>query len=684
MPPNGEAVKLKRIFVSYRSVEPDQTVARTVVEALKHEHEVFIAPDIRPGSDWGQSVEDALQRSNFLIAFISELAAKSPMVVAEIETAHARRVETGEPSIIPVRLGFETQLRYPLSAYINRFQHILWRDFKDTEQLIRVLKTILTSEPIRTPFGQTARPRLRAIQRVRHDWIDGYLKRSLSEGSNLDLSLVEDFALIEWPLDVIVQRPFQQPQRLAPGTRVTTIFDEHLGQLLIVGAPGSGKTTLLLELAEELLNRAERDANLPIPFVFNLASWPARRRSLADWLMDEMNMLYDVPEPLAQMWMAAEQILPLLDGLDEVAPRYRNRCVEAINTFRKDHGQLPIVVCSRSEEYENLTTRLRLPGAVVVQPLMLAQVRVYMASAGLPAEKLGTVLGEDSTLWDLLNTPLMVNIVVRACRDSHLLIVGRQPLTPGVSRPRDQLFARYVDAMFARRAKEQHFTREDTVLWLTWIASFMAESSQSILHVGDMDRNWLTDGSRKETHKFEFFAGSALYCLFVGLRLVVIYAILVGVGPGFGRGFVAGLILGAWEALLRSVTLEIPVWAFSGHASTAYGGRTYMHVDKRLAWHMRNRLRKQVGTAIVLGLIAGVTIGLASGLAMGVGGFKLWGLGVGVLLGLLNGLFFAAERADFWIRQWTLRFRLWGSGRPVALRSLSGLRGEPGLFAQGR
>jgi predicted NACHT family NTPase len=48
------------------------------------------------------------------------------------------------------------------------------------------------------------------------------------------------------------------------------VFDDMGGELLILGAPGSGKTTTLLELAGELLARAEAEDGQPIPVVFNL------------------------------------------------------------------------------------------------------------------------------------------------------------------------------------------------------------------------------------------------------------------------------------------------------------------------------------------------------------------------------------------------------------------------------
>jgi hypothetical protein len=52
----------------------------------------------------------------------------------------------------------------------------------------------------------------------------------------------------------------------------------------------------------------------------------------------------------------------LLDGLDEVAPEHRAACVEAINTFRHQHGLVPLAVCSRATDYEALPVRVELSG----------------------------------------------------------------------------------------------------------------------------------------------------------------------------------------------------------------------------------------------------------------------------------------------------------------------------------
>lgn len=192
------------------------------------------------------------------------------------------------------------------------------------------------------------------------------------------------------------------------------MFDELGEALLILGAPGSGKTTLLLDLARQLLDRAERDAAHPIPVVFNLASWAVRCPPLADWLVDELADVYDVSRNIGQEWVDTQHVLPLLDGLDEVAPAHRDACVEAINAFRRDHGFVPIVVCSRTAEHAALTARLRLLGAVEILPLTRSQVHKHLTQVGEPLAGVRAALRDDPSLWELLEPPLLLSIMALA------------------------------------------------------------------------------------------------------------------------------------------------------------------------------------------------------------------------------------------------------------------------------
>ena len=122
------------------------------------------------------------------------------------------------------------------------------------------------------------------------------------------------------------------------GCRISDEFDKLNQKLLILGAPGTGKTTLLLELTKDLLTRAEHDLNHPLPVVFNLSSWATKQSSLAAWLADELYKSYRVPRKHAQTWIDNDLVVPLLDGLDEVASAHRPRWSMRSMTFAWSMG----------------------------------------------------------------------------------------------------------------------------------------------------------------------------------------------------------------------------------------------------------------------------------------------------------------------------------------------------------
>jgi DNA polymerase III delta prime subunit len=429
--------------------------------------------------------------------------------------------------------------------------------------------------------SELKRRRGQIIGRVRHE-VNGLLNQSLYRVARIDLGLEDRPGAVENPITMLVQEAGKEPRPIRPGTRIGTVFDEHAQGLLILGPPGSGKTTLLLELTHDLLERSERDDGFPIPVISHLSSWAVRRASLADWMADELNRFYGVPPGLAEHWFNSEQLLPLLDGLDEVAAEHREACVEAINEFRSSHGLLPMAVCSRVTDYEALTQRLHLPGAVLIQLLTKVEIRQYLWRAGDSLVGLQSAFQTDPLLWELLNTPLMLSIAMLAFQDSGQRQV---PETGTLQERRSNLIARYVDAMFRRRADERRYTRGQTMHWLTWLACSMVRLDQSVFHLEGISKEWLL--TRTQTA-----CARSVFTLIVGLVFF-----LVGVGPVLGQegGVAYGLVLGLFGG-----------WYF--------GLANYRIVDT-LIWSWR-----EARFGLVFGLAFGVLFGLGFGLMMGLMG----------------------------------------------------------------
>ncbi len=92
------------------------------------------------------------------------------------------------------------------------------------------------------------------------------------------------------------------------------VFDRTGGKLVILGATGSGKTTTLLELARVLVSRAQKDASLPVPVLFELGSWKAESGAIADWLIAQLQFKYRISPAVGKKWLSEQKLLPLLDA----------------------------------------------------------------------------------------------------------------------------------------------------------------------------------------------------------------------------------------------------------------------------------------------------------------------------------------------------------------------------------
>ena len=229
---------------------------------------------------------------------------------------------------------------------------------------------------------------------------------------------------------------------------------------------------------------------------------------------------------------------------------HRIACVEAINAFRQSHGLLPLVVCSRTAEYQALAVKVRLHGAVVVQPLTAQQVESYLTEIGPAGAAVRRAIREDPTLWELLDTPLMLNIITVAYmnhNNSHPLVRGT------LNERRDRLFGAYVDQMFRRRGAERHYTPEQTVHWLRWLARQMANHGQTVFYIERLQPDWLSGKKRRAFRLVVGLVGGLVVGLVGGLVIGLVGGVVGGLIGGVVGGRVFGLILGLIGGLIGGV-----------------------------------------------------------------------------------------------------------------------------------
>lgn len=426
----------------------------------------------------------------------------------------------------------------------------------------------------RGPYHSTPQQRRDMLQLVENLWIRDALEQSLHRAVVLELGLEQHREAVERPFNLAL-RAHPQPDRPLPeGTRIIQVFDEANGTLLILGAPGAGKTTTLLELTRDLLARARMDAGQRIPVVLPLASWAQKQKPLAEWLVDELVLEYKVGLRLARAWVEEDALLLLLDGLDEVKPEAREACVEAINAFRLKQGLTPIVVCSRSADYQVLTTRLQLNAAVQIQPLTPAQAEAYLLSAGDELRGAREAFARDAALRELASTPLMLSILALAYRGVPAEDIAAYD---NLELLRRHLFDTYVQNMLERRTAPHAYASHDTVRWLGWLAHGMLAHNQSVFLIEGLRPSWLASPFQRRLHHFVFVATitlltAALLGGFLASRVDPSLVLFGWLGGG-GMGALTGVY--AANSFSRHEMVERLKWSWRGAAAGSVGGALF-------------------------------------------------------------------------------------------------------------
>ncbi|MGZ0149723.1 NACHT domain-containing protein [Kribbella sp. WER1] len=514
------------------------------------------------------------------------------------------------------------------------------------------------------------------------------------------------------PFDLLVQPLNDPPTRIPAGADIASVFDGLEDNMLILGAPGAGKTTMLLNLARRLSAHAHDDERRPVPVVVDLAGWGTQPAHAADddpndsallagfvrWLLYEVNDRYRIPPAVGRTWLRAGRLALLLDGLDEIAEPDRPKLDPVLKELRHNYRVDQLAITCRTHDYERLPQRLSLYGAVHIRPLSRQQVLDYFAAVGPALDGARAAIEQDDELWDLVSSPLMLNVMTLAYQ-------GREPedvAAGGVADLRRELFDTFICEVLARNRKTGRQYDAKTAVRRLWCLAWWTRS-----RAGDRTAvpRWLTpDGwyglplpeVDYLTHAVCLpalfgalsagatvlmiaqygalaglaVAGAALVLVHLlphpwqrlagyGPRQALLYAVVLLTGTA-GTVAVTGAALGLVELLTAKVALAVEAVLVAG----AYGVELIVFHD--------NRRRLLVGVRLLVVVVASwVVLGLgdagpfAAGVAIGL----LVAQGIRLVKSLPTDHLPAAEVGDTW------RMDVWVAGGAVVAFLLAVLLG---------
>ncbi|MFN6526989.1 AAA-like domain-containing protein [Nostoc sp. ChiSLP03a] len=319
LPPNSESA---RVFISYRSQDPDLSLAQHFCEAIKAAgHEAFMAGEsIRLGENWPQRIDRELERCDYFLLLLSSQSATSEMVTEEVRRAKQLQDLRPEhkPIILPIRVNFplSSPLNYDLRGYLSQIQLREWKSPADTLRILQEILSLLTEDGGGSA-NLAATEELPAVAPAWETQKSPPLPVAEPELPEGQVDLASEFYIERPPIESRCYEAILKP-----------------GSLIRIKAPRQmGKTSLMARI----LYQASQQDYLTVPLSFQLADGKvfADLDKFLQWFCASVGRRLRLPNKLADYWdvifgskdnctayfeeyLLPEIKQPLALGLDEV------------------------------------------------------------------------------------------------------------------------------------------------------------------------------------------------------------------------------------------------------------------------------------------------------------------------------------------------------------------------------
>ncbi|MFI9836164.1 NACHT domain-containing protein [Nonomuraea sp. NPDC051941] len=384
-------------------------------------------------------------------------------------------------------------------------------------------------------------------------------------------------------------------------------------RLVILGGPGAGKTTLAMQLLRELIQT--RQPGEPIPVLLSAARWDTETYPrLHDWLGKCLGMDYpdlraerpgsDTPRTLAE----GSEILPVLDGLDELPEKARTMTLAALNSSMDECDQL--ILTSRSTEFRQAVEANEdvLTAAAVIEPQPLTpDVAADYLEACLPPKPKPTWTGvlhalrkeTAPALVGIASTPLGLWLIhatyILARRDPDPILHDLRLRDPPSLRA--HLFDQLIPALIASRLPSddpaepfrphRKWDPDQARRWLTYLARLTRDTRDLAW--------WRLAGYTLRPGAVRLVVGIITGLL--GGLLYGLFALPNGIGDAVALALVAGASVGIVSALFAKVWLKDTP------------GRAYLGLRGKIP-SGAHRVRKEIIFGGRFGLLVGFVFGV--------------------------------------------------------------------------
>jgi HEAT repeat protein len=238
-----------------------------------------------------------------------------------------------------------------------------------------------------------------------------------------------------------------------------TAFEELGGRVLLLGAPGAGKTTTLLQFARAATQARLTDPSKPIPVWMSIQQWD-HKTLLHDWCRNQMTILNRVLS-------SSQPLLYIFDGLDELggerptkpsqtnneksdSEKYDPRTL-FLQAVRDQLTDAQIVISCREQDYQSMSEKAELGGAVKLLPLEETYIEQFLLHRNQP--NLWHSVRADPTLLNLAQTPLLLALLSSAIgRTDQALDLNDGNITAKT------VFDFYIDKRYEHESSKRNLT----------------------------------------------------------------------------------------------------------------------------------------------------------------------------------------------------------------------------------